>query len=89
MSSPVQFYVVDDGNNARLGKLTVPHRKVADWINFLASPKQQVQILSAENHRSSITIVFQASERLYTHLETSLNSKLEQSSKQPQAALAS
>jgi hypothetical protein len=72
MPSPIQFCVVDDDSNARLGKLKVPHRKVADWINFLTSPRQQVQILSAENNRGSITIYFQASEHLYTYLDTNL-----------------
>lgn len=84
MPSPIQFCVVDDASNARLGKLKVPHRKVADWLNFLTSPRQHVQILSAENNRGSITIYFQASEHLYTYLESSLK-KAESASDRTQA----
>ncbi|MBW4519649.1 MAG: hypothetical protein KME16_08105 [Scytolyngbya sp. HA4215-MV1] len=73
MAVAVQFSVIDDGEGGRLGKLDVPNRKVADWINFLVSPRQQVHIISAESRRGGLTICFQASDVLYAYLDKKLS----------------
>lgn len=73
MPSPIQFCVVDNEDGSRMGKLGVPHRKVADWLNFLVSPRQDVQLISAQNHRSSVTLYFQASDHLYNYLNQKLS----------------
>ncbi|UBF28946.1 hypothetical protein K9N68_14540 [Kovacikia minuta CCNUW1] len=79
MPAQVQFCVVET-DGSRLGKLSIPHRKSADWINFLVSPRQQVQIVFAEERRGGINLYFQADERLYAYLQTRLTSSAEESS---------
>jgi hypothetical protein len=72
MAAPIEFSVVQTDDGSRLGKLRVPYRKSADWINFLVSPRQCVQIIFSENQRSNLILYFQADERLYTYLEQTL-----------------
>jgi hypothetical protein len=74
MASAVQFTVIEEGDGVRLGKLDIPNRKIADWINFLVSPRQRVQIISAESRRGGLTICFQASDVLYAYLDKKLGS---------------
>lgn len=61
---------VDQG---QLGRLDIPSKKIAAWINFLAAPNQQAQIVSAEQNGSSLTLYFQANADLYSYLEERLN----------------
>lgn len=74
MAAKVQFSIATvDGS--RLGKLDIPQQKVAEWINFLIAPRQQSQIVSAEQRRSGLTLQFQASEDLYAYLGDRLNAE--------------
>ncbi|MCL6435361.1 MAG: hypothetical protein K6T90_14335 [Leptolyngbyaceae cyanobacterium HOT.MB2.61] len=73
MPTQVQFCVVETEGGARVGKLNIPNRRLADWINFLVSPRQQVQIILAEERRGGLTLYFQADERLYHYLHNRLN----------------
>lgn len=69
---PVQFQVevVDE---SRLGRLDVPTPRIAEWLNFLVSPKQGVTIISAEQDEAYIRLYFLANERLYSYLDGQLN----------------
>ncbi|MGA7933042.1 MAG: hypothetical protein WCA35_05800 [Kovacikia sp.] len=78
MPAQVQFCVVET-DGSRVGKLSIPNRKSADWINFLVSPRQQVRIVFAEERRGGINLYFQADERLYTYLQNRLNNPTEES----------
>ncbi|WP_421658322.1 hypothetical protein [Leptothermofonsia sp. ETS-13] len=78
MPAQVQFCVVETEDGACVGKLSIPNRKLADWINFLVSPRQQVQIILAEQRRGGLTLYFQADERLYQYLRNRLNHSAEQ-----------
>jgi hypothetical protein len=80
MPAQVQFCVVET-DGSRVGKLSIPHRKSADWLNFLVSPRQQVRIVFAEERRGGINLYFQADERLYTYLQNRLSSPAEGSLK--------
>ncbi|MEM0979648.1 MAG: hypothetical protein AAGH78_05170 [Cyanobacteria bacterium P01_H01_bin.58] len=62
---------VVDGD--RLGRLWVPTRQIADWINFLATPHYRAEIVSAEQVSDCLSLYFEASEGLYTYLEAKLN----------------
>ncbi len=73
MPAQIQFCVVNTDDGSRVGKLDIPHRKAADWINFLVSPRQQVQIVFAEERKGGIILYFQADERLYQYLGERLN----------------
>lgn len=69
---PVQFSVdIIDGN--RLGRLTVPHTQIADWLNFLVAPQYRAEIVAAEQRREGVEIYFEASEGLYLYLDMRLN----------------
>lgn len=72
MAAQVQFCVVQTEEGARVGQLTIPHRKSADWINFLVSPRQQVQIVFAETRRSTLVLYFNGDDRLYSYLSDRL-----------------
>jgi hypothetical protein len=80
MPAQVQFCVVETDDGSRVGKLSIPNRKLADWINFLVSPKQQVQIVLAEERRGGLNLYFQADERLYAYLVSRLESSSGQAS---------
>ncbi|GEM_PF-6061905 len=73
MPSQVQFCVVETDDGARVGKLDVPHRKAADWLNFLVSPRQHVQLVFAEHRRGGLILYFQANETLYAYLDKRLS----------------
>lgn len=60
-------------HNTELGKIEIPSKKIAAWINFLTAPKQHAQIISAEQQRSSIILYFQAPSELYAYLEHRIN----------------
>ncbi len=81
MPAQVQFCVVEMEDGSRVGKLSMPNRKLADWINFLVSPRQKVQIVLAEERRGGLTLYFQADDRLYTYLENRLGGQDESSNK--------
>ncbi len=80
MPAQVQFSVVET-DGSQVGKLSIPHRKSADWINFLVSPRQQVRIIFAEECRGGINLYFQADDRLYTYLQSRLSGTTESSKK--------
>jgi hypothetical protein len=80
MPAQVQFCVVETDDGSRIGKLSLPNRKLADWLNFLVSPRQQVQIVLAEEQRGGLTLYFQADERLYSYLSNRLNTPAAQTS---------
>lgn len=61
----------------RLGKLDLPHHRVADWINFLIAPKQHAQIVSADQRRTGVTLYFRGDDRLYTHISQRLHLEAE------------
>lgn len=68
----IQFSTVSvDGSH--LGKIEIPSQKIADWINFLAAPKQQARIVSAQRRRSGLTLYFEGNEQLYTYLDAHIN----------------
>ncbi|QZZ22842.1 hypothetical protein J5X98_11135 [Leptothermofonsia sichuanensis E412] len=79
MPAQVQFCVVETDDGSRIGKLSLPNRKLADWINFLVSPRQRVQIVFAEERRGGLTLYFQAEERLYSYLLNRLDTPTKQS----------
>jgi len=87
MATPIHFSVISTEDGARMGKLRVPYRKSADWINFLVSPRQQVQIVLAENHRSGLILYFQADDRLYGYLNEQLQ-RINQAEDSVAAAIA-
>lgn len=60
-------------HNTELGKLEIPTKKIAAWINFLTAPKQHAQIISAEQQRTSLILYFQAPEELYSYLDHRIN----------------
>jgi hypothetical protein len=60
-------------HNTELGKLEIPNKKIAAWINFLTSPKQHAQIISAEQQRSGLILYFQAPGELYAYLDHRIN----------------
>lgn len=80
MPAQVQFCVVETEDGSRVGKLGIPNRKLAGWVNFLVSPRQQVQILLAEEQRGGLTLYFQADERLYSYLQERLDRSSEKTS---------
>jgi hypothetical protein len=77
-SSTIQF-AKTTLHDTELGKLEIPTKKIAAWINFLVSPRQQAQIISAEQQRSTVTLMFQAPEELYTYLDCRINGEGESS----------
>lgn len=60
-------------HNTELGKLEIPNKKIAAWINFLTAPKQHAQIISAEQQRTSVVLYFQAPGELYAYLDHRIN----------------
>lgn len=72
MNAKIQFSV-QTAHDRRIGKLDVPYQKLADWLNFLVSPRQQAKILSAEQTRHRLTLYFQASDSLYEYLDRRCN----------------
>lgn len=64
---------VESIDGSRLGKLSIPTQKVADWINFLVSPRQGAQIVSARQDEDDITLYFQGDEGLYAYLDGRFN----------------
>lgn len=72
MSTQPEFSV-ESIDGSCLGKLTVPIGKVADWINFLVSPKQGAQIISAIQDDDCLTLYFQGDEGLYAYLDGRFN----------------
>lgn len=64
---------VESIDGSRLGKLSVPTQKVADWINFLVSPRQGAQIVSARQDENYLTLYFQSDEGLYAYLDGRFN----------------
>jgi hypothetical protein len=75
MIAQAQFAIEIVGG-CHLGKLDVPHQKVADWINFLVSPQQQACLVSAAQHCDGITLYFQGSDALYAYLDGYFNSQV-------------
>jgi hypothetical protein len=73
----------------RLGKLAVPYTQIAQWINFLASPHYDAQVIFAEQNLHTVEIYFQACEGLYSYLENRINPKPRQESVQTGMAFAS
>jgi|GEM_PF-1173072 len=72
MIAPIQFSIeITEG--CRLGKLELPHHKVAVWINFLIAPHQQACIVSAIQCQDGLTLYFQGSDRLYAYLDGHFN----------------
>jgi hypothetical protein len=59
-----------------LGKLDLPHHKVADWINFLVSPRQQAQIVFATQLHNGLTLYFRGSNKLYAYLDRHFNGQV-------------
>lgn len=88
MAAQVQFCVVQTEAGARVGQLTIPHRKSADWINFLVSPRQQVQIVCAETRRSSLVLYFNGNDRLYSYLSDRLGGQANPTSELESSRLA-
>jgi hypothetical protein len=72
MSTQLEFSV-ESIDGSRLGKLSVPAQKIADWINFLVSPKQGAQIVSARQDDDCLTLYFQGDEGLYSYLDGRFN----------------
>jgi hypothetical protein len=72
MSTQLEFSV-ESIDGSRLGKLSVPVQKAADWINFLVSPKQGAQIISARQDDAWLTLYFQGDEGLYAYLDGRFN----------------
>ncbi|MBD2093600.1 hypothetical protein H6F90_00325 [Trichocoleus sp. FACHB-591] len=75
MSTQLEFSV-ESIDGSRLGKLSVPTQKVADWINFLVSPKQGAQIVSARQDEDYLTLYFQGDEGLYAYLDGRFNCRI-------------
>lgn len=72
MSAPTSFQIeIIDGH--RLGKLSLPLGETADWINFLADPQYQAEIISAEQGIDRLELYFEASEGLYLYLDMRLH----------------
>lgn len=57
-----------------LGRLEIPQHKVAGWINFLVSPQQQAEIVSAQHDANRLVLYFKAPETLYLYLRDRCNS---------------
>ncbi|MBW4527719.1 MAG: hypothetical protein KME18_21455 [Phormidium tanganyikae FI6-MK23] len=72
MSAQVQFSM-ETIEGCALGKLNLPHHKVANWINFLVSPRQQAQIVSAIQLQDGLTLYFRGSDKLYAYLDGHFN----------------
>ncbi|MBW4444282.1 MAG: hypothetical protein KME10_24255 [Plectolyngbya sp. WJT66-NPBG17] len=72
MIAQVQFSI-KTMEGCRLGKLDIPHHKVAAWINFLVSPHQQACIVSATQSHDGLTLYFQGSDKLYAYLDGHFN----------------
>ena len=72
MSTQPEFNV-ESIDGSRLGKLSIPIEKVVGWINFLVSPKQGAQIVSALQDESGLTLYFQGDESLYAYLDGQFN----------------
>jgi hypothetical protein len=71
MNAKIQFSIeTRDGD--RVGKLDMPHHKVADWLNFLIAPRQQAKIISAKQRRTGLTLYFQSNENLYSYIHQHL-----------------
>lgn len=62
-------------HDTELGKIEIPNKKIAAWINFLTAPKQQAQIISADQQRNGLILYFQAPESLYAYLDHRINDK--------------
>jgi hypothetical protein len=75
MSTQPEFSV-ESIDGSRLGKLSVPVQKAADWINFLVSPKQGAQIISARQGDAWLTLYFQGDEGLYAYLDGRFNCQI-------------
>ncbi|MBF2077138.1 MAG: hypothetical protein IGR76_01095 [Synechococcales cyanobacterium T60_A2020_003] len=60
-------------HDTELGKIEIPNKKIAVWINFLTAPKQQAQIISADQQRNGLILYFQAPDNLYTYLDHRIN----------------
>lgn len=66
-------FLIETVDGYRFGKLSLPLGHIADWLNFLASPHYNAQIISAEQDSAHIDIFFEASEGLYAYIEEKLN----------------
>lgn len=67
-------FAVEIVDGYRLGRLWVPLPQIANWLNFLATPHYQADIVSAEQDSRYLSIYFEASEGVYAYLESRLNS---------------
>ena len=83
MAAQIEFAIVQANDGSRLGKIRIPYRKSADWINFLVSPRQGVRMLEAENHRSGLILYFQANDQLYIYLEQKLTNQPASKAQEP------
>ncbi|MBE7381896.1 MAG: hypothetical protein F6J95_010850 [Leptolyngbya sp. SIO1E4] len=77
MTSQNAAFAIEVVDGYRLGRLRVPLPQVADWLNFLVTPHYQADIISAEQERNRLSIYFEASEGLYSYLESRLTAPSE------------
>ena len=77
MSYQNTSFSVELVDGCRLGRLGIPLPQIADWLNFLATPHYQTDIISAEQESERLSIYFEASEGLYSYLEVRLNQPIE------------
>jgi len=67
------LFAVEIVDGYRLGRLWVPLPQVADWLNFLATPHYQAELVSAEQSGDCLSLYFEASEGVYSYLEARLH----------------
>ncbi len=70
------YFSIETVDGSRIGKLNVPHPKIADWINFLVSPRQEANIISATPYPDRIVLYFQGNENLYAYLDGHINAEV-------------
>lgn len=71
------IFRVERVDGCRLGCLEVPLPQVADWLNFLATPHYEAELVAAEQARDRLSLYFEAGEGLYTYLELRLGNRAE------------
>jgi len=69
----VETFSIETIDGCRLGHLRVPCTRVADWLNFLATPQYRAALVFAEQCRETIDLYFEAGEGVYLYLDARLN----------------
>ncbi|MBD1824394.1 hypothetical protein H6F51_18140 [Cyanobacteria bacterium FACHB-DQ100] len=66
-------FVIEVCDGVRLGRLYLPFKDIAEWMNFLLEPQQQSQIVLVQQHSQGISLYFHGSERIYAYLDGRFN----------------